>query len=258
MRKLCILLVLTLLMLPTGGNFYDLSLSVTVKINQNGSAHVTEKVTLSLDPSSEDLYNRSIYSRELTIMDWQQITGSQYLRQHILSPMAPRNMRIVPEDIRRYTYENLSTANIKLDYDIDKIVTINQTGPRTLLYAFDSSALSFQPSPSGQVLPRNNDLTIIIPPDSIVTSISPDPSEPAIKRDYLEQVRGVSNFTWSGTVPLMEFELAFTREESMDVEVRNFFQNLEGSMLSLLLSPSGIVLTLLVVLIVAYLVLNKR
>ncbi len=258
MRKLCILLALALLMPLLGATFSDVSLVVTVKINLNGSAHVSEKVTLSLDPTSQDVYNSSIFSRQLTIMDWQQITNSQYLRQHIITSVAARNLRIVPEDVRPYTYGSLSTADIKLDYDIDGFVTINQTGPRTLLYTLDSSALSFQPSPSGQVLPRNNELTIIIPPDSIVTGISPDPTEPTIQKDYLDQVRGVSNFSWSGTVPINEFQFAFTREEPMDVEVRNFFQNLEGIAIGILLSAPGIVLTLLVVLAVVFLFLIKR
>ncbi len=258
MRKLCILLALALLIPLLGATFSDVSLVVTMKINLNGSAHVSEKVTLSLDQTAEDVYNRSIFSRELTIMDWQQITNSQYLRQHIISSVSARNLRIVPEDVRPYTYGSFSMADIKLDYDIDGAVTINQTGPRTLLYTLNSSALSFQPSPSGQVLPKNNELTIIIPPDSIVTSISPDPTEPIIKKDYLDQVRGVSNFTWSGTVPITEFQFAFTREEPMDVEVRNFFQNLEGMALSIILSAPGIVLTLLVVLAVAFLFLIKR
>ncbi|NYZ76675.1 hypothetical protein H0N98_05515 [Candidatus Micrarchaeota archaeon] len=258
MRKLCILLALALFMPFLGASFYDVSLSVTMKINTNGSAHVTEKVMLSLDTSSEDLYSRSIYSRELTIMDWQQITNSQYLRQHIISSVAARNMRITPEDVRPFAYGSRSGASIKLEYDVDKIVAINQTGPRTLLYALNSSALSFQPSPSGEVLPRNNDFTIIIPPGSVVTSISPDPTQPAIQRDYADQVRGVSNFTWSGTVSLMEFKFAFTREEPMDVEVRNFFENLESMAISIMLSAPGIVLMLFVILAAAFFVLRTR
>jgi hypothetical protein len=257
MRKLCVFLALALLVPLLGASFYDVSLSVTMKVNLNGSAHVTEKVMLSLDPGSEDIYNRSIYSRELTIMDWQQITNSQYLRQHIVSSVAARNLRIVPGDVRPYVYGSRSAATITLDYDIDKIISINQTGPRAFLYTLDSSVLSFQPSPSGEVLPRNNDFTIIIPPDSVVTSISPDPTTPAIQRDYSDQVRGVSNFTWSGTVPLLEFKFAFTREEPMDVEVMNFFQNLEGMALGIMLSAPGIVL-LLFVIIMAFLVLKKR
>jgi hypothetical protein len=258
MRKLWVLAVLVLLIPVLMANFYDVSLNVNLKVNLNGSAHVTEEVMLYLDQSSEDLYNRSIYSTQLTIMDWQQITNSQYLRQHILPSAAVRNMRIAPEDVRPYAYGSLSSAIIKLDYDIDNIVAINQTGPRTLRYTFNSSALSFQPSPSGQVLPRGNNLTIVIPPDSIVTSISPDPTEPAIQRDYAGEVRGVSNFTWRGTVPLMDFNLAFTREEPMDVEVMNFFENLQGMAVGVLLSAPGIVLTLLVVIAVAFLVFSKR
>lgn len=256
-RKLCVLMALVLLMLTSRANFYDTSLAVTLKVNLNGSAHVTEKVSLYLDQSSEDLYNRSIFSRELTIMDWQQITHSEYLRQHIVSSVAARNMRIAPEDVVRYAYGDLSSANIKLEYDIDKVVTINQTGPRTLLYTLNSSSLSFQPSPSGPVLPRNNNLTILIPPDSVVASISPDPTEPAIQRDYSGYVRGLSNFTWRGTVPLMEFQLTFNREEPMDVEVMDFFDSVGGSALRLLLSAPGIVLILLVI-IAAYLILSKR
>jgi hypothetical protein len=257
-RKLCILMVLVLLMLTVRADFYDLSLSVTVKVNVNGTVHVTEVVKLSMDPSSEDLYNRSIYSRELTIMDWQQITNSQYLRQHIFSTVATKNMRITPEDLTQYSFGSLSAAEIKLEYDIDKVVTVNQSGPRTLSYTFNKSSLSFEPSPSGQVLPRNNELTIIIPPDSLVTSISPDPTEPTITRDYLDQVRGLSNFTWRGTVPLMEFNLVFIREEPIDVEVRKFFDDVERSAINLLLSPSGAMLTVLVLLAVIYMAMSKR
>lgn len=258
MRKLCVLLAFVMLMSLLNASFYDISLGVTVKINLNDSAHVTEKVMLSLDPTSEDLYNRSIYARQLTIMDWQQITQSQNLRQHIVSSSAARNLRITPEDIEPFAYGSRAGANIILEYDVDNIVMVNQTGPRTLLYTLNSSVLSFQPSPSGQVLPRGNDLTIIIPPDSIVTSISPDPTSPVIQKNYADQVIGISNFTWSGTVPLMEFQFAFTREEPMDVEVMDFFQNLEQMAINILLSAPGIVLTLLVIIAVVLFVFSKR
>ncbi|QLJ53287.1 MAG: hypothetical protein Sv326_1112 [Candidatus Fermentimicrarchaeum limneticum] len=258
MRKLGVLLALLLLAVAVKADFYDLSLNVTAKVNLNGSLHVTELVKLSMDPSSEDLYTRSFYSTELTIMDWQQITKSQYLRQHILSSYATRNFRVAPEDLTRYSFSELSTAVIKLEYDVDGVVLVNQTGPRTLSYTFNRSALSFQPSPSGQMLPKNNALAIIIPPDSIVTSISPDPTEPAITRDYLDQVRGVSAFAWKGTVPINDFTLVFVREEPIDVEVRSFFENVESGFLNFILSAPGIIITLLVLLTVAYLALSKR
>jgi len=258
MRKICVFLALALLMLASRANFYDLSLSVVVRVNINGSVHVTERVYLALDPSSEDPYNRSIYSRELTIMDWQQITQSQYLRQHIFSTSAARNLKIVPENMRQYSLGNMSTATIKLDYDLDKVVLVNQTGPRTLSYSFNKSALSFEPSPSGQVLPKDNELTIMIPPDSVVTALSPEPYEPPITRDYMDRVTGVSNFTWMGTIPLMDFELVFTREEPIDVEVRRFFEDLESTAVGILLSPPGFLLMLLVLVAIAYLALVKR
>jgi len=258
MRKLGVFLVLMLLALAVRADFHDLSLSVTVKISTNGSAHVTERVKLSIDPGSVDLYNRSIYSRNLTIMDWQQITNSQLLRQHIFSPVSVTNMKIVPENLNTYDFSTTSTAMIRLEYDLEKFMPINQTGPRIVLYAFNKSSFSFEHSPSGQVLPQNTELTIIIPPDSIVTAISPDPAEPSITRDYLGQVRGVSNFTWKGTIPLMDFELTFTREESIDVEVSRFFKDIEMNALSFVLSTPGIILTLLVLIAVAYLTLPKR
>jgi hypothetical protein len=251
-------MVLALLVPLLGASFYDMSLNVVVKVNTNGSAHVTENVLLAIDPSSESLYNQSIYSTQLTIMDWQQITQSQYLRQHIISSTAARNLEITPRDITPYAYGSRSGADIELDYDVDNIATINQTGPRTLQYTFNSSSLSFQPSPSGQVLPRGNNLTIIIPPDSLVTNILPDPTKPVIQRDYAGEVSGVSTFTWSGTVPLMNFQLVFTREQSMDVEVMDFFNGLEATAIGILLSAPGIVLTLIVIVAVAFLVLRKR
>ncbi|MCX6775615.1 MAG: hypothetical protein NT130_02085 [Candidatus Micrarchaeota archaeon] len=258
MRKLGIFLVVVLLMLAVRADFHDLSLSVTVKINTNGSAHVTERVRLTIDPSSVDIYNRSMYSRNLTIMDWQQITNSKLLRQHIFSPVSVSNMKVVPENLNNYSFSTASAAVIKLDYELEKFVPINQTGPRTVLYAFNKSSFSFEHSPSGQILPQDTELTIIIPPDSIVTSISPDPDEPSITRDYLGQVMRVSNFTWRGTIPLMDFELTFTREEPIGVEVSRFFEDIEMNALSFILSTPGIILTLLVLIAVVYITLPKR
>lgn len=247
MRKTAILLILVMLALTSRADFYDLSLSVVVRVQTNGSLHVTEFVKLGVDPSSTDLYNRSIYSRELTIMDWQQITKSQYLRQHILSPTGARNLRITPQDLETYSYLTRSTAVIKLEYEVDGVVAINYTAPRTLTYTFNRSALSFQPSPSGQVLPRYNELTIILPPDAVVTALSPDPTEPQVTRNYLNQITGVSNFTWKGTVPLMDFTLQFTREEPIDVEVRRFFEELALTTLNFVLSLPGALLLLLLI-----------
>lgn len=258
MRKITTLCILLLLMLTARADFHDLSLSVTVKIQTNGSAQVTELIKLSVDPGSKDLYNRSIYARELTIMDWQQITKSQYLRQHILSSTAARNVRVTPQDLESYSYLLQSTAVIKLEYEVDKVVVVNHTGPRTITYTFDKSVLSFQPSPSGSVLPRDNELTIIIPPDAVVTSLSPDPTEPAVTKNYLNQVIGVSNFTWKGTVPLMDFSLVFVREEPIDVEVRRFFEEITTAFIQFSLSLPGAVVLLLVVLFIILLAMRKR
>ncbi|MEM3555642.1 MAG: hypothetical protein QXF56_02920 [Candidatus Micrarchaeia archaeon] len=257
MRKTTIFILL-LLTLVARADFHDLSLSVTVKIQTNGSAEVTELIKLGVDPGSTDLYNRSIYARELTIMDWQQTTKSEYLRQHIISSSPARNMRITPQDLETYSFVTQSTAIIKLEYEVDGVVMVNHTGPRTITYTLNKAALSFQPSPSGPVLPRNNELTIIIPPDAVVTSLYPDPTEPEVKRNYLNQVLGVSNFTWKGTVPLMEFTLVFTREEPIDVEVRRFFEEVAASFIAFSLSLPGAVVLLLLLAFVVLMAMRKR
>jgi len=259
MRKIAAFIAILLLLNFTKADFRDISLVVDISVNANGSAHVVELITLSVDASSEDLYERSILSRELTIQDWSQITKSSYIRQHILSTISPPRVRIIPEKLVRYGF-NLSTAVVKIDYDIDGIFVMNKTGPRKTTYTFRRGVLSFENSPSGPVLPKYNDLVIRLPQDAIIMRIYPEPDEPVgIFNVTNNHIQGVSQITWKGTVPLNEFELVFVREEPLDVEVNEFFSEAQQAVVAIIFSQQGaILITLVVVIAIFYLIFKKK
>jgi hypothetical protein len=259
MRQIAILLAILLLFNLTRADFRDLSLVVDININANGSAHVVETTTLSLDSSSEELYERSILSRELTIQDWSMLTKSTYIRQHILSAISTQRIRIVPEKLVRYGF-NTSTAVIKIDYDIDGVLIMNKTGPRKTLYTFKKSVLSFENSPSGPVLPKYTDLVIRPPKDAIITHIYPEPDEPKnIFNATSSQIKGLSEITWKGTVPVSEFEFVFLMEEPLDVEVNEFFREAQKTVVAFVFSqPGAIIITLIVLAGIFYLLFKKK
>ena len=259
MRKIAIVLAALLLLNLARADFRDLSLVVEMTINANGSAHVVETTTLSLDASSEELYENSILSTELTIQDWRMLTKSNYIRQHILSAISTQRIRIVPEKLVRYGF-NMSTAVVKIDYDIEGILTMNKTGPRKTLYTFKNSVLSFENSPSGPVLPKYTDLVIRPPKDAIIIHLYPEPDNPPnILNTTSNQIKGLSEITWKGTVPLSEFELVFLMEEPLDVEVNEFFGEAQKTIANFVFSkPGAIIITFIVLAGVFYLLFKKK
>ncbi|VVC71960.1 Uncharacterised protein [uncultured archaeon] len=110
--------------------FDDISLTVTITVNRNGTAHVKEDSEMVVSDSYIQLYQDSLASTPATIEAWREITGSKNLRYHVLG--APLNTRVFPQPLDRLQFVNKSIAVITVEYDASTpIFTIEETGPRT-------------------------------------------------------------------------------------------------------------------------------
>jgi len=222
--------------------FEDLSLTVTITTNLNGTAHVKEDVRLAVQPGSAELYKQSIRSTRLTIEDWKNATGSKNLRYHVLGAnFSPANTRLFPQPLTRLQFVDTSIAVISIEYDTSgPIFTMEEVGPRRTQYTLIGHALSFENAPEGQVIPENTVLTINVLPNSraSLSAIFPRPTYPAG-----DSVSSSRYYMWNatgGAIPLTPMLFSFVTEESLDQEVSEYFNAVQASVTDLVFSNYGV------------------
>ncbi len=194
--------------------------STTVTLNTSGSASVTEVLSVILTNSSISQYNTDRAALNLTLSQWQGILGST-LTQHIINlKRGVHAFKLLPGPVTQ-SITGQSVAQVIMEYDVYNVTTVNQTAPRTFYYAFNSSVFNFQHAVSGQVLPHNAQLTIVLPSGSRLISVFPLPDSPAnlLTSGYAN----VTQLKWNSGEPLSKFTLTFTTTQSIQAEVTQFF-----------------------------------
>ena len=194
--------------------------STTVTLNTSGSAAVTEVLPVILTNSSISQYNIDRAALNLTLGQWQEILGPT-LTQHIINiKKGVHSFKLLPGPVTQSIIGQY-VAQVMIVYDVYNVTSVNQTAPRTFNYAFNSSVFNFQHATSGQVLPRNAQLTIILPSGSRLISVFPLPDSPSnlLTAGYAD----VTQLTWNSGEPLSKFTLTFTTTQSMQAEVIQFF-----------------------------------
>ncbi|MCX8197500.1 MAG: hypothetical protein N3G80_04265 [Candidatus Micrarchaeota archaeon] len=237
-------------------NFSLRSLSVFIRINQDGSANVEEHFAIMMNSSLKEFYEdtRSIYSDLAT---WRAKTGIAELRHHISRAYADiRNLRLVPQPVERCNlYVNLCHATLLLAYDVPAskqgsgLVKVDWYKPRTAKYSIEADALSFERTKSGDLLlPPNTNITFAIPPlaDRIYFSAIPEniaDQASNFRYDYTSNLRyyvGQSRiFNWRGEM-LSKFQFTFEIEFPLETEVIEFFKEAQTSVLTLFFGPQGL------------------
>ena len=228
--------------------FEDLSLTVRITVNPDGTAHIDEEVQMAVSAESTDLYKQSLRSTRLTIDDWQRTTGSKNLRYHVLGANAtPMNTRVFPQPLTRLQFVDKSIAVITVEYDTSApIFKISELGPRRASYTLVSEALSFETAPEGQVLPENAVLNIIALPNSRVdlSKTYPRTSTPSA----LEGISQAKSYFWNatgGAIPLTPFDFTFETEKSLDEEVSSYFAEQQASVTQIVFSNYGVLFAVL-------------
>jgi len=229
--------------------FEDLSLKVTITVNKDGTAHVSEEIQLAVSPSVAELYKQSLRSTRLTIDDWKKTTGSKNLRYHVLGAnVTPLNTRVFPQPLQRFQFVDKSIAVIAVEYDTSApIFVMREVGPRRTAYTLIGEALSFENAPEGQVLPENTVLAIRVPDNSRadLSKIYPRPTYPSQPEGSKGQDGLISSdvYMWNatgGAIPLTPFDFTFETEKSLDEEVSEYFKELRGTITSIVFSNYGL------------------
>jgi len=240
--------------------FQDIGFTVTISVNNDGSARVQEDVTMLVSSTSVDQYKDSLKSTRLTMDDWAKITGSKNLRYHILGEGAqPTNTRLYPKPLQYYEYVNKSLATISVEYDISgQVFTLSEAGPRKTRYGLREDVLSFENAPEGQIIPEDAVLIIHIPMNSYVNleQTFPPPSKPegmgtTYEREYAWNATG-------GAIPITPFDFEFILEETLDEEVSGFFTEMQQQIVDLLFSNYGLLVIVLAGIFVALFMLLKQ
>jgi hypothetical protein len=160
----CIMLILGS---PIANASYTVrNLNVTVTLNQNRSAQVTELLQVSISNASVSQYLTNRVALNLTLSNWQALIGP-LLTQHIISPSSSvYNFKFLPGPVTSQNGQH--TANIILAYDVNNVTVVNETAPRVFNYKFNPKVFNFEHGVSGEILNQNTTLTIIMPPGSSI------------------------------------------------------------------------------------------
>lgn len=217
---LAVFALMLVAMIPLSHASYSVSsLNVTVALNKNTSAQVTEILTLLISNSSVQQYTTNRVALNLTLSNWQSIIGP-LLVQHIINPTrGVYNFKFLPGSVTVINGQNY--AYLLMSYEVSNVTVVNQTAPRNFVYRFSPGVFNFEHGASGQVLNPNTTLTVVLPAGSQIKSVYPIPDYPpsAFTNNYANTTR----ISWLYGEPLSKFTLTFVITEGIQAEVVGFF-----------------------------------
>lgn len=202
--------------------YYNLTnINTTIILNANQSSHVVEQFTFYISNASISAYQQNRDAIGLTLTDWQKVLFTSNLQENILGnghsfykfEFLPGPLIMVP---------NGGYATMTMNYYVNNITTIKNIGPRKFEYTFNDNSFNFQQEASGQILPVNTRLNIIIPGGSDVLSVYPLPDVP--KPNFIDNYTNQTEFSWYAGEPLSQFSFQYVIIESPETEVLDYFQ----------------------------------
>jgi hypothetical protein len=194
-------------------------LNVTLTLDRNTSAQVTELLTVEISNNSVSQYQTNRVALNLTLSDWQELIGP-LLVQHIINPSSSvHNFKLLPGSVM--SVNGISTAYILMGYTVNNVTTVNQTAPRTFVYDFNPNVFNFEHGASGQVLDPNTTLTVLLPKGADIESVYPLPDYPPSA--FTSGYKNTTMVSWLYGEPLSKFNFTFVIMESIQTEVTSFF-----------------------------------
>ncbi len=225
MRKLLLYLI-PLCLLSTNAFAYlnVTSLNTTVILSKNTSADVVETLLVNMSNSSIGQYLQDRQAINLTLSDWSTVLHTNLLIQHIFNPNSSiSGFTFLPGPIINH-HSKGAQAILTMRYVAYNITTVQNIGPRKFVYTFDSAALNFEHTSSGEALPANARFNIIIPSDTSLVSVYPEPDYPY--PNFVGDYNNATTFSWYEGEPLSEFSFSYLSTESLQQEVTTYFANL--------------------------------
>ncbi len=247
------------------------NLDVAIKLNEDGSAAVEERINVIVfGQYSMQLYESGYNKNNLA--SWQDVTNISEIKTHIGANYADtRNIVVRPQPLQK-SKSGLDVwyGQIIVDYSAypyyDKNGSVaNRTGlvimdnykPRTTRYTLNENAFSFKRTETGDIkLDDTTTLSITPPSNALITIVNP------ITEDMSNVKFPAPSRTlkWSG-LTLVQFSLVYEIEQSLDKEVLSFFSDLQQSIRASLSSPEGLSAIAVVLVLAAayfYLRLSRR
>lgn len=215
-----ILAITSLILLTTLAAAYtDHSLVTLIDFKPDGSAKVTEKITVTFDSDAErESFSDAMAnpSSQSTIVGWKKFSKS--VEYHVAG-VIPGSTRITAK--RDFTI-SYPAGNIIVEYDTLPIAIVSQPSSRVTRYTFNGTGLNFKRLQTGQViLGQSIRLAFRIPNEARFTNINPQSDE-------------VTKNTASFLGPLSaKFSVEFEIEKSLSQEVSDFFADLTTNTVNL-------------------------
>jgi hypothetical protein len=247
-KALAVLLFSSMLLgLLAGSSFASYTvtyLNTTIALNTNTSATVTEVLTVRVSNSSVDQYLTDRIALNFTLSTWQQLIGPE-LVQHVINPNSGiYNFKFTPGPlIHNY---NGGIAYMVMSYVVNNATTVQRTSPRTFVYTFNPYIFNFEHAASGELLPQNTTLAIVVPKGSRIEGVYPIPDVPATA--LTTNYANVTTLMWLTGEPLSKFALSFSLSESLSQEVTGFF----GAVYGALGIFTYVIVALIIIVIIAY------
>ncbi len=216
------LLLLPLLIGVVDASFNVISLNTTVTLLNNTGAHVTEVLLVYMNGPSVSQYTQYRQAINLTLSNWQQALGTNLLVQHILNPKSGvSQFTFLPGPVTAIGTNG--EADLIMNYNVSNVTTVKQIAPREFEYTFNDNVLNFMHSASGESLPANASLNIIVPRGARIVSIYPSPDHPSVKTNG--SYGNATMFTWDSGEPLATFTFSYITTESLQQEVLSYFSS---------------------------------
>jgi len=225
MRKLLLYLIpLCLLSTNIFASLNVSSLNTTVILNKSTTAEVVETFLINITNSSVGTYLQDRQAINLTLTDWRNVLHTNLLIEHIINPNSSiADFSFLPGPIITQNGGN-GQAILTMRYIVYNISTVQNVGPRKFDYIFNSAALNFEHTASGESLPQNARFNIIIPKGTELVSIYPEPDYPY--PNFVGTYNNVTVFSWYQSEPLSKFTFSYLVTESLQDEVTNYFTSL--------------------------------
>ncbi|MGC8479830.1 MAG: hypothetical protein ACP5M9_04165 [Candidatus Micrarchaeia archaeon] len=204
--------------------YYNITnVNTTIILNSNQSARVVELFTVYVSNSSIASYQQSKDAIGITLSDWQKIIYGGGLVQHIYgSGSSFYNFEFLPGPI--VNVPGGGYATLTMNYYIKNATTVKNIAPRKFEYTLNDSIFNFQEEQSGQILPTNIRLNIIMPTGAKITTIYPLPDYP--KPNLIDNYTNDTEFSWFTGEPLSQFAFQYVITESPEAEVVSYFQGI--------------------------------
>ncbi len=195
------------------------AINTTVSLNYNTSAQVVEVLRVSVTNQSVNQYTTDRLALNLTLQQWQGLVGPS-LVEHIVNPHGSiYDFNFLPGPL--LNSNNGRIGYLVMTYSVSNVSTVKETGPRTFLYSFNPNVFNYQNALSGQVLGQNTTLQIILPQNSKIDHIVPEPDSPSV--GFIQGYKNVTSVTWNNDESLSSFALTYTVTQSLQDEVISFF-----------------------------------